>query len=113
MQFRLSDAWRSELTVMRPRKGRLRFLVSIEREGCPECGCGIRTRTIWVTMKGTAEEVSWCEHCFNAECAPVQLAETAAERYQEIRGAIVADAAPRVWDAVRPAVRDLERRGLL
>jgi hypothetical protein len=61
---------------------------------------------------GKAEEVAWCGHCFNATCHGVILDEEHRRRYRVVRVAVAEGRVSEPWPAARPAVEDLERRGL-
>jgi len=102
----------NELVRLRPSIGRLRYLLRASRERCPDCSRGTRTLTVWVTAAGEGEEVAWCSHCFNATCEPVALDEEHRVRFQTVRTAIARKRTARTWAAARPALEDLERRGL-
>jgi hypothetical protein len=61
--------------------------------------------------------VSWCGHCFNATCDPVAIEEQYDQRFRLLQESLAAVNADRVppppWCAVRPALDDLRKRGLL
>ena len=97
---------------MRPAAGRTRYLLRAHREACAYCSTGTRTVSLWATSPGKAEEVAWCGHCFNATCETVPLDEEHLERFQSVRETVTRGKAPRTWAAVRPALEDLERRGV-
>jgi len=81
-----------------------------------DCGCSPTARRIislWATGRGAAEELSWCERCFNAVCVPVKLSEDHRRRFEAVRTAAARGNLSPAWQAARPALVDLERRGLL
>lgn len=102
-----------EIIVLRPATGRQLYLIEARREPCIHCSTGTRTVSVWAFSAARGEEVAWCRHCFNAECDPLPLTEGQRSRYAQIRAAITQGRSPSTWDAVRPALEDLERRGLL
>ncbi|MBI3909489.1 MAG: hypothetical protein HY320_00980 [Armatimonadetes bacterium] len=113
MSIETRNEWCREVVVLRPPTGRLRFLVHVNKERCPYCSSGVRTTSIWGTVTGFTEEVAWCGHCFNATCYAVRLPPTQRERFEAMRSAFLSETPATVWDAARPALEDLERRGLL
>lgn len=107
------DDWRREVVVIRPPAGRLRFLVDVAREECPLCTTGVRTTSLWGTETGYLEEIAWCEHCFNATVCPVPPAAVPRARFKTAREAFLTQTPTRIWEGARPALADLDRRGLL
>lgn len=107
------EIWSKEVVQLRPGSRRVRYLVDVAREPCEECSSGTRTLSVWVTVGGRGEVVAWCSHCFNAICFAAPLNPEQRARYQSILEAVAQGHAPREWEAVRPAVEDLERRGLI
>ncbi len=107
------DGWMQEAVRFRPLSGTTRYLVQVRREPCAECPRGTRTVSIWVTARGQAEQLEWCHHCFNATCEPVPLDEEHRSRYAIVRAAVSEGRVSPPWQAARPALDDLERRGLL
>lgn len=102
-----------EVVAMRPATGQARFLVTVRKEPCGACRRGVRTISVWSTLRQHAEEVAWCEHCFNATCRRVQLRAEEQQRFTALRSGVAAPPPGSCWNAVRPALEDLERRGLL
>jgi hypothetical protein len=107
------EPWMPEAIRLQPRACRVRYLVELQREQCIYCASGTRTVTIWATLTGRGEQVAWCAHCFNAECDHVELEVTHEQRFAQMAAlAAQGKVSPR-WEAARPAVADLERRGLI
>lgn len=102
-----------EVVQFRPPTGRARYLLRVFRSPCGECGTGTRTLSLWVTETGRGETVAWCSHCFNAVCERVQLRDEDRVRFRALQAAVSRGHVSRPWEAVRPALEDLERRGLL
>jgi hypothetical protein len=90
-----------------------RYLLEAAQEPCRHCSSGTRTVSVWVTVRGYAETVAWCGHCFNATCERVTISGTQREGLERIRLAVDEGRVSRPWSAARPAVEDLQRRGLL
>lgn len=101
-----------EVVTVRLPSGRLRYLFEAYHEECGHCRTGTRTVSVWVSARGHGESIAWCRHCFNATCRPTRLQ----AEYRPQLAAVVAAAASggsSPYPAVRPALEDLERRGLL
>jgi hypothetical protein len=99
-----------QVVRFRPPSGRIRYLIRAHREACRYCNTGTRVISLWAIGTARAEEVAWCGHCFNATCEPVRLSEEQQLLLQSLRQN--GEASGRTWAAVRPALEDLERRGL-
>ena len=110
----LSDLpWLREPVQLRLLSGHRRVLIDVRREPCRDCGTGVRFTSVWACTRGRGEVVSWCGHCFNAICEAARLDGGQLERFQRVRGSLARGQSCRTWPAVRPALEDLERRGLL
>jgi hypothetical protein len=107
------DTSSEEVVLLQLPARRVRYLLQVVQEACQDCATGTRTVSVWVTARGTAEAVAWCAHCFNATCKRVPFPEGQEERLEWIRVAVQEGRVSRPWRAARPAVEDLERRGLL
>lgn len=107
------DPWMEEAVQLRLPAKRVRYLLHVKRERCCFCDTGIRTTSVWVTAAGRGETVAWCGHCFNAVCEPVKLDDEHLQRYQLVQVAVTEGRISAPWRAARPALEDLERRGLL
>lgn len=112
-EISVRSGWLNEIVSVRARRGLPRYLIAVHKERCPACPTGTLTRSVWVTLSGVGEEVCWCAHCFNATCRSVDLCSEHMERLASLRAAVGHPPPPPRWDAVRPALEDLERRGLL
>jgi hypothetical protein len=107
------EGWKAEVIALQPPRGQARYLVAVWKERCPSCSRGVRTLSVWGTLAGLTEEVAWCAHCFNATCQPVPPGAAALQQLHLLRQVVDAGPAPLPWPAARPALEDLERRGLL
>jgi hypothetical protein len=103
----------AEAVQLLPTRGRVRYLLEARRERCPYCSRGTRTVSIWATPRGWGEHVAWCGHCFNATCERMTLGENHRLRHEQVLSAVAQGRVSGPWRAARPAVEDLERRGLL
>src|SRR4051794_16790306 len=52
-----------EVIAIRRGSEKAKLLVGLRREACPHCHCGSLTVSIWSTLKGTTEQISWCGSC--------------------------------------------------
>jgi hypothetical protein len=98
-----------EVVALRRSGEPLRVLVRVRREPCPHCGTGVRTASLWSTLRGRMELISWCGHCFNAACQRVR---PTPEEWDGLHRACVAlrQARPvRHFRCARHAVEHLER----
>jgi hypothetical protein len=107
------EDWLTEAVQLHPLRGGVRYLLQVHRERCDCCGSGTRTVSFWATARGSGEAVTWCGHCFNATCQRVSLDEPLRVRYKAVRQAVSRGRVSAPWQAARPALEDLERRGLL
>lgn len=107
------SSWVNEIVPLVPMSGRVRYLLRVKRERCVHCPSGVRTVSIWVTPHGKGEAVAWCGHCFNASCEPYALDEEHRTRFAPIRERVLEGAGAAPWSAARPALEDLERRGII
>ena len=107
------DPWLTEVVRFRPPAGQMRYLLAVRREACCFCATGTRTVSFWATVRGRGEIVAWCGHCFNATCESAPLDDDQRARFHAVRAAETETRRGEPWKAVRPAVEDLERRGLL
>jgi hypothetical protein len=93
--------------------GQTRYLLDVRRERCPHCATGTRVTSLWVCGKGKGESVAWCGHCFNAVCRSAPLNAPLRDRFRLMQTQLEQPGSGVVWPAARPALEDLERRGLL
>lgn len=102
-----------EVVSVRLPSGRLRYLYEAYHEACGDCHTGTRTVSVWVSARGNGESIAWCRHCFNATCQPTRLGAQHRSRWAAVIEAASAGPLTPPYPAVRPALEDLERRGLL
>ncbi len=93
--------------------GRARYLLAARRVECGHCRTGTRFSSVWASASRQAEVVEWCGHCFNAVCEVLPLDPEHRERLSAVLTALSEGTISRKWSAARPALEDLERRGLL
>ena len=113
MEQTVNEPWLEEAVQLELPTGRVRYLLSVHREQCTHCRTGTRFSSVWATTERQAEIVEWCGHCFNAVCEALPLDTAQVERFTVVRAVASAGKVSRKWRAARPALEDLERRGLL
>lgn len=89
------------------------LLLGVRKEECSCCGYGTRIDTLWASAEGEANRISWCQSCFNAECDAVELSERQRRACRALVRKVVLDPPARTWSCARPAIEDLEARGLV
>ena len=113
MEQTVKEPWLEEAVQLELPTGRVRYLLSVHREPCPHCKTGTRVSSVWATTARQAEIVEWCGHCFNAVCEALPLDAEQVARFAAVRAVVSSGKVSRKWHAARPALEDLERRGLL
>lgn len=106
----VADAWREHVVTTKTLTGQVLYLSSVRKEECELCRYGTRVITIWRTRAGEAQLIYWCSSCFNADCFPIEPDDAEANELRPIpeHGAPIES-----WNGARPAIEDLERRGLV
>lgn len=107
------DRLLEEAVLLQLPSGRVRYLIQVQQQPCEQCRAGIRVNSVWASVQGQGERVAWCSHCFNATCERVPMDQEHRERLSRVLAAIAAGRVSQAWQAARPAVEDLRRRGLL
>lgn len=105
--------WQRQVVATRTMRGQVYVLLSIHKTTCDACRYGVHFDTLWGSTGGDACRVTWCGSCFNADCAWVELDEDTRARWQGLVQRASAQPALPCWNAARPAIEDLERRGLV
>jgi hypothetical protein len=104
--------WQHQVVVTRNRAGDC-VLLAIRKTECEECGYGVEFDTLWGSTLGEAHRITWCASCFNALCERVELDEGQRSACYALVKHIAAHPPATYWCSARPAVEDLERRGLV
>lgn len=99
--------------VVTQNRSGIQVLLGVRKERCECCGYGTRIDTVWATHQGEAQRISWCQSCFNAECAEVDLDSREQRACREMVGSLALRPPARTWPCARPAIEDLEARGLV
>jgi hypothetical protein len=113
MQESQTEVWLTEAVLLQLPSGGLRYLIQVHQEPCTHCSTGTRVVSIWASIRGRCESVTWCGHCFNAVCEWVPADDERRRRFQLVQAAISDGRVSPVWRAARPAVEDLQNRGLI
>lgn len=109
----VADAWKEYVVTTKTLSGALLYLVGVRKEACELCRYGTRVLTTWSTAAGESQLIYWCTSCFNADCFPIELDEAEAERLKRIAAPSCSQPHLGSWHGARPAIEDLERRGLI
>lgn len=113
MQESQTDPWLNEAVLLHLPSGGARYLLQVQHEACQHCTTGTRVVSIWASVRGRCEAVAWCGHCFNAICEPVPADDERRRRFQLVQAAVSEGRVSPAWRAARPAVEDLQNRGLI
>lgn len=104
--------WQGSVVAARTSAGQVALLLELRKFACDNCRYGVHFDTVWGSISGEAHRITWCSSCFNADCARVEVAETVREHCAEVVGQ-VREQPEALWSGARPAIEDLERRGLV
>jgi hypothetical protein len=106
----VADAWREYIVTTKTLTGQVLYLASVRKEECELCRYGTRVITIWRTKAGETQLIYWCTSCFNADCFPIEPDDPVAT---DLRPVPEVSSPAESWNGARPAIEDLERRGLI
>jgi hypothetical protein len=109
----VADAWRELVVTTKTISGQVLILVDVRKEECEICRYGTRVLTTWSTPSGETQLIYWCTSCFNADCFPIEPDEGAENRLHDLTEQVCSDHLAKSWNGARPAIEDLERRGLI
>jgi hypothetical protein len=112
-QLPVADAWKEYIVTTKTLTGEILILLSVRKEECELCRYGTRVLTTWTTRAGETQLIYWCTSCFNADCFPIDPDESSEERLGEVAGRVEPEHLRHSWNGARPAIEDLERRGLV
>ena len=111
-QIQVRSDWRRHVVATRNRGG-IQVLLGIRKSRCEICGHGIHFDTLWGSSIGEGQRITWCGSCFNAECSRAEIDETARHQCRDLVESIDSQPPATYWSCARPAIEDLERRGLV
>jgi hypothetical protein len=106
-------SWRDRPVATRTLAGAVYVLLDLRKAPCDICRYGERFDTTWGSAAGDANHITWCRSCFNAEFDRAELDERLEPEWRRRVERAVADPTLHCWSGARPAVEDLERRGLV
>ena len=106
------SGWQHGVVATRNRAG-VCVLLGIRKRRCDCCEYGIEVETLWGSTLGEAHLISWCASCFSAECEQAELDEGQRSACRALVERIALQPPATYWCSARPAVEDLERRGLV
>ena len=112
VEIPVRSEWQRHLVATRAPSGAVYLLLCLRRHTCDDCRGGIRFETLWAGLDGEALRIGWCRRCFGATCARIELDEELRPLWRDRAARFAAEPIP-CWNGARPAVEDLERRGLL
>lgn len=109
----VKSGWQQQVVLTRDWDGSLFLLARIRKLTCDFCGYGIRFETTWCSTRGEVNEIVWCNRCFNAEMHPREMDDSLRARWIVLMRRLPERSEEHAWSCIRPAIEDLERRGLL
>jgi hypothetical protein len=109
----VGDAWQNQIVATRTLSGQVLYLVEVRKCECETCRYGTQVITIWSTAGGEIQRITWCTSCFNADCLPAELDERLQERLRRLARRVARGGNVKPWNGAKPAIEDLERRGLV
>jgi hypothetical protein len=108
-----APSWQNQIIATRTSCGRIFLLLGLRKETCPHCRYGIHFDTTWGSPQGEIHRISWCKSCFNAECAHEQLRGKQRAHWKHLVQLASREPILNCWSSARPAIEDLEHRGLI
>ncbi len=109
----VNSGWRDHVVATKTMRGQVHLLLSIRKTTCDDCGTGIRFDTVWCSPMDTPHVLSWCSTCFDANCICTELNEELTQLSTTLLDRHTRGLDVPYWNSARPAIEDLERRGLL
>jgi hypothetical protein len=106
------SGWRRHAVATRTSGGHVYLLLAIRKNMCDRCRYGVRVHTTWGAPTGDVNLITWCSSCFNADCTRGALDAAVRPRWRRMIDRAGAEA-HNSYHAARPAIEDLERRGLV
>jgi hypothetical protein len=109
----IQTAWTQTVVATRSPAGKVFLLLTLRKAACEACRFGVRFDTTWAARCGETVRITWCRSCFNADCEPAELDRRLRPVLRRMAARLDAEPGVRAWEGARPAVEDLERRGLV
>jgi hypothetical protein len=104
--------WAGRVVAIRNRGG-VQVLLGLRKCDCEHCSYGVRVETVWAGVTGEATRMSWCGTCFNADCAAIELDERQSQACRRLALELTSQPSAKIWSCARPAIADLEARGMI
>jgi len=109
----LADGWRGAVIATRTLSGRSYYLVDVSCRTCPQCIYGRYWLTTWCSEWGKTERICWCSSCFDGAVEPAEPTAELIHASEAVLSRARSQGTLRYWNAVRPAIMDLQQRGML
>ena len=101
------------VVATKTRTGLVYVLLGVRKTTCERCRYGVYVDTLWGSTDGDLNRITWCSSCFNAECDHLDMDEGLYDSWRRLVELVEAEPFPDYWSGARPAIEDLERRGLV
>jgi len=109
----VGDAWQNHVVATRTLSGQVLYLVEVRKKECETCRYGTEVITTWSNAAGEMQRITWCTSCFNADCLPTEPDDRMQERMRRLTTYFRREDTLPCWNGAKPAIEDLERRGLV
>src|SRR5438093_8316604 len=109
----VGDAWQEHVVATRTLAGQILYLVEVRKQECETCRYGTQVISTWSTSSGETQRITWCTSCFNADCLPTEPDERMLDRLRRLSHRASRETDLTYWNGAKPAIEDLERRGLV
>src|SRR5438270_12013012 len=109
----VGDAWQEQIVATRTLSGQVLYLVEVRKQECDSCRYGTVVITTWSTASGETQRITWCTSCFNADCLPTEPDARMQARLRRLTQRLAGADSLTYWNGAKPAIEDLERRGLV
>ena len=109
----VSGEWQRHVVATRTPSGQVFVLLGIRKCTCEHCRYGVHFDTVWGSTAGEGVRLAWCASCFNADYGPTELDEGLRGFWRRLVREFSDEPAHHCWNGARPAIEDLERRGLV
>jgi hypothetical protein len=113
LEIPVRSGWQGHVVATRSHRGQVYVLLSVRKTTCDICRYGVRFDTRWGSASGEVQRIEWCTSCFNAESGVTDTDEQLEFRRQRLVQRASSSPPEQCWTSARPAIEDLERRGLV
>ena len=112
-EFPVNTDWQHDVVATRSPSGQVYLLLAVRKCTCEHCRYGVHFDTLWGSTTGEGLRLAWCGSCFNADYGPADLDEGLQGFWHGLVRRFDDGHVEHCWNAARPAIEDLERRGLV